>query len=218
MQLVIFDLDGVIVSTDLYHFKAWKSIADENNLLFSYKINHMLRGVSRAESLKIILDINGVNVQPEQFERMMEKKNKIYIEKLEELTEKDILTGALDLINGLKKNKIKIAVGSSSKNTSLILNKIGLKNDFDAVIDGNKIENSKPNPEVFLKCAKALDVSPSDCVVIEDAKAGIDAARRAGMIAISVGSEGKETAHLTVENLRELNYEKINEVCTEKNG
>jgi len=216
MQLVIFDLDGVIVSTDIYHYEAWKSIAEENNMLFSYEINHMLRGVSRAESLKIILDVNGVTLQPKKFEEMLDRKNSIYREKLKSLTKDDILTGAIELIGELKENKVKIAIGSSSRNTPLILKNLELSEAFDIVIDGNQIGNSKPHPEVFSKCARGLNIDPTECIVIEDAKAGIDAALNAGMIAVGVGGEDFADAHYMAENLAELSYEKLNAIHKNK--
>jgi len=218
MKLVIFDLDGVIVSTDMYHYMAWKSLADENNLIFSYEINHMLRGVSRAESLKIILEVNGKVVMPQEFLEMMEKKNNIYREKLEELKREEILPGALELIKDLKKNNIKVAIGSSSKNAALILEKIGLKEEFDVVIDGNKISNSKPHPEVFLKCSESLSIDPKDCVVFEDAKAGIEAALAGGMVAIGVGEEHFKNAHAMVESLYVVTYKQIFEIYKKINN
>lgn len=212
MKLVIFDLDGVIVSTDMYHYKAWKSLADENNLLFSYEINHMLRGVSRGESLKIILEVNGASVEPHKFSEMMDRKNRIYRQNLQNLKSDEILTGALQLLGELKNKGIKIAIGSSSKNAPLILEKIGLQNEFDIVIDGNKIANSKPHPEVFLKCAKGLSIEPKDCVVFEDAKAGIEAALAGNMTAIGVGDEYFDDAHAMVQSLEGLTYEKIKNI------
>lgn len=218
MKLVIFDLDGVIVSTDMYHYMAWKSLADENNLLFNYEINHMLRGVSRAESLKIILDVNGAMVEPQRFSEMMKKKNKLYRSSLQELKREEILPGALELIKDLNRNNIKIAIGSSSKNAPLILEKIGVENEFDVVIDGNKIKNSKPHPEVFLKCAEALGIESEDCVVFEDAKAGVEAALAGGMTAIGVGEEYLENGHAMIKSLEGLTYKEILEIYKRSKG
>lgn len=209
MKLVIFDLDGVIVSTDEYHYKAWKALADENNFIFNHEINHMLRGVSRAESLKIILDVNGRTVETEQFTEMLEKKNNLYRASLNELTHDDILPGVINLLEDLYKNDIRVAIGSSSKNAPTILKQIGLDEAFNIIVDGNCIENSKPHPEVFSKCAEGLDINPSDCVVYEDAEAGIEAARAAGMFAVGVGEQHFDKAHYMAGNLENENYESI---------
>ena len=215
MELVIFDLDGVIVSTDLYHYEAWKSLADENNLLFSYEINHMLRGVSRAECLKIILDMNGRVVSSVELTAMLDKKNQIYRDKLFNLSAEDILPGVLDLLANLKEHNIPVAIGSSSRNTPLILERIGLNDAFDVIVDGNSISNSKPHPEVFLKCAEHLNKNPLKCVVYEDAKAGIEAALAANMVAIGVGEEDLPGAHKMALTLKNESYETLNKLYRE---
>lgn len=209
MKLVIFDLDGVIVSTDALHYKAWKALTDEKKFIFNHEINHMLRGVSRPESLKIILDINGRTVEPEEFESMLEHKNDLYRESLVQLTSADILPGVLDLLEDLRRNSIKIAIGSSSRNTPLILKQIGLSDSFDCIVDGNGITNSKPHPEVFLKSSEILDIDPSECVVYEDAEAGIEAAIAAGMFAIGVGEQHFEKADYMAGSLVKESYESI---------
>lgn len=206
MRLVIFDLDGIIVSTDQYHYEAWKSISDIYRLKFNYKMNHLLRGVSRAESLQIILKANNRKVDEKIFNLMLHKKNEIYKNKLCNLTPSSILKGAMFLLNDLKKHNIPIAVGSSSKNASFILKQIGLDTFFDVVIDGNDIHNSKPDPEVFVKCAKSLNLEAEECIVVEDAKAGILAALNGGMIAVGVGNADLSGAHLIVQDLTRLSY------------
>lgn len=218
MELVIFDLDGVIVSTDKHHYQAWKALAEEYNLLFSFEINHMLRGVSRAESLKIILDVNRLNVDPNEFAAMLDKKNNLYRQKLQSLTHEEIRSGVLELIGDLKQNGIKVAVGSSSRNASLILERIGLSDAFDVIIDGNQIENSKPHPEVFIKCAQMLDIESEKCVVFEDAKAGIDAALQANMVAIGVGEEHLAKADAMIKDLSGMTYEAVKGIYKEKNS
>ena len=215
MELVIFDLDGVIVSTDKYHYEAWKSLADEHNLLFSHEINSMLRGVSRAECLKIILDVNGRVVSSVDSSEMLLKKNTIYQDKLHALSENDILPGFLKLLNDLKVNNIPVAIGSSSRNTPLILKKIGLDRSFDTVVDGNCIDNSKPHPEVFLKCAEQLGKNPLKCVVYEDAIAGVDAGIAAGMMVIGVGTEKLTGVHKMVKTLENESNEIINNLYKE---
>ncbi|WP_078549575.1 beta-phosphoglucomutase [Litchfieldia alkalitelluris] len=187
-QAVIFDLDGVIVTTDEFHYKAWKAIADEENLHFNREINEKLRGVSRVESLQIILNYSQKQYSEKEQEVLTERKNDIYRNLLKDISEKDILPGVLSFINHLKERGIKIAIGSSSKNTKFILEQIGLEHVFDAVADGNDITKSKPDPEVFLLAAERLQVEPVDCVVIEDAEAGIDAAISADMKAVGVSS------------------------------
>lgn len=206
MRLVIFDLDGIIVSTDQYHYEAWKVLADMYGLDFDYELNHKLRGVSRAESLEIILRANNVKYDPQIFSEMLHTKNEIYKQKLFQLHPSLILKGTMDLLNDLKKHGIPVAVGSSSKNASFILKQIGLDTFFDVVIDGKAIQHSKPDPEVFLRCASALDLDPRQCVVLEDANAGIQAAINGGMIAIGVGNADLKEAHLLVRDLTTLSY------------
>ena len=185
---VIFDLDGVIVSTDHCHYLAWKRMADEEGIPFDRVINERLRGVSRMESLAIILEKATRSYTEEEKAAMAARKNSYYIELIGALSETDILPGALEAMRFLKENGIKIAIGSSSRNTPVILKQIGLANAFDAVADGNAIRNSKPDPEVFLLAARLLGLKPENCLVVEDADAGIQAAVAGGMKALAVGS------------------------------
>jgi len=184
----IFDLDGVIVSTDEFHYLGWKQMADEEGICFDRTINERLRGVSRMESLSIILEKANRAYSQIEMEQMATRKNKYYRQLLEQLSPANILPGVADFLAVLKEAGIKMAIGSSSKNTPMILEKIGLADFFDAVADGNQIKNSKPDPEVFLLAAALLGVDPASCVVVEDAEAGVDAARAAGMKVIGVGS------------------------------
>lgn len=209
MKLAIFDLDGVIVSTDRFHYRAWKSLADKNNLMFNEQMNHLLRGVSRTESLKIILEVNGREVACEEFNQMLTEKNNTYKALLNELTSKDILPGVIPFLEDLKANHILMAVGSSSKNAPFILKRICLEDFFHTVVDGNCIVNSKPDPEVFLKCAERMGVEPNDCVVFEDAVSGVEAAVRGGMLAIGVGKEMIKGASLMMENLMGLSTKNL---------
>ena len=187
MKAVIFDLDGVLVTTDEYHYRAWKKLADEENVYFDRAINSRLRGVSRAESLEIVLEKSDKIYTQEQKQALAERKNAYYKQLISGLTEKDVLKGVIENLTELKRNGIKIAVGSSSKNTPMILEKTGLLKYFDAVADGNDIKKSKPAPEVFLKAAEKLGVKPCDCLIVEDADAGIEAGKRAGMKTLAVG-------------------------------
>ena len=182
---VIFDLDGVIVSTDNCHYLAWKRMADEEGIYFDRTINERLRGVSRMESLEIILERAQRPYTDDEKQAMAARKNAYYVELIGSLTRADILPGALDTLSYLKERGVKVAIGSSSKNTPIILRQIGLENAFDAVADGNAITHSKPDPEVFLKAAAALALPPACCAVVEDAKSGIEAARRGGFRAIA---------------------------------
>ncbi len=204
---VIFDLDGVIVSTDGFHYRAWKKLADEEGIYFDENINNRLRGVSRMESLEIILERAHKSYTDEEKVEMATKKNNYYVEYLSYLNEDNILPNVLHVLDELKKNNIKIAIGSSSKNTPLILKRIGLYNYFDAVSDGNDIKNSKPDPEVFLIAAQRLNLLPEECAVIEDAKSGIDAAKRGGMIAIAISDAfSYERADFSLKNIGDLLY------------
>ena len=188
---VIFDLDGVIVTTDDCHYRAWKRMADEEGINFDRSINERLRGVSRMDSLSIILERAGKPYTEAQKEEMAARKNRYYVDLISALTPEDILPGALEVINALKAKGIRVAIGSSSRNTPIILRQIGLSNAFDAVSDGNQITHSKPHPEVFLLAAKLLQLPPADCLVVEDADAGIEAALAGGMKALGVGSAAK---------------------------
>jgi beta-phosphoglucomutase len=187
IKAVIFDLDGVIVSTDDYHYRAWKKMADDEGIYFDRTINERLRGVSRMESLEIILEKSHKTYINEEKIQMAEKKNSLYRELLNELTPKDILPGVMRVLKDLKGNNIKIAIGSSSKNTPFILQKIELHNYFHEVADGNEIKNSKPDPEVFLLAATKLEVNSEECLVVEDADAGVEAALAGGMKVLAVG-------------------------------
>ena len=186
IKAVLFDLDGVIVSTDRCHYRAWKRMADEEGIFFDEKINDRLRGVSRMASLEIVLERASRSYTDDEKAALAARKNDYYRDLIRELTPSDILPGAMENLNELKENGILVAVGSSSKNTPLILRRIGLDAFFDAVSDGNNISRSKPDPEVFLKAAEMLGTDPADCLVVEDADAGIEAGRRGGMKTLSV--------------------------------
>ncbi|MBN2539913.1 MAG: beta-phosphoglucomutase [Bacilli bacterium] len=202
---VIFDLDGVIVSTDEFHYKAWKKLADRENIPFDKTINNRLRGVSRAESLEIILEKAKKEYTDSQKQEMLEFKNDIYKESLSELKRYDILDNFNELYEQLKENNIKMAIGSSSKNTKRILKQIELSDAFDAIADGTDITRSKPDPEVFLIAAKRLGLNPEECVVIEDAIAGIEAAKAGQMTAIAINdAKNCDKADYRIDNLLEI--------------
>ena len=184
---VIFDLDGVIVSTDNCHYLAWKKMADEEGSPFDRTINERLRGVSRMESLSIILEKATKEYTDAEKEAMAARKNGYYVELIGSLTPDDMLAGAMDTLHMLKEKGIRIAIGSSSRNTPIILRQIQLDNAFDAVADGNAITRSKPDPEVFLLAAKLLGLPAENCLVVEDADAGVEAALAGGMRVLGVG-------------------------------
>jgi beta-phosphoglucomutase len=190
VKAVIFDLDGVLVTTDEMHYRAWKQLADEHGIPFDRAANSRLRGVSRMESLEIILERADQPYTPEQKHQMAARKNDCYRGLLASLTPDDVLPGAREMLAELRSRGILIAVGSSSKNAPTILERVGLTDLIDALVDGNQIHASKPDPEVFLLAAKALGVRPEECVVVEDAAAGIEAARRAGMTVFGIGEPG----------------------------
>ena len=186
IQAVIFDLDGVIVTTDDCHYNAWKKMADEEGIFFDRSVNERLRGVSRMESLEIILEKATKVYTYAEKEALATRKNNYYVEYIKKLTPEAILPGVMVNLEALKDAGVKIAIGSSSKNAPMILKQIGLDKTFDAVADGNQIKNSKPDPEVFLKAAELLGIEPKKCLVVEDADAGIIAAKKVDMSTLAV--------------------------------
>lgn len=201
IKAVIFDLDGVIVSTDECHYMAWKKMSDEEGIYFDKEINNRLRGVSRMASLEIILERAEKAYSDAEKNEMAERKNNYYKEFITKLTPDDILPGVMKTLEELKQKGIKIAIGSSSKNTPIILSRIGLDGYFDAVSDGNNITHSKPDPEVFSKAAEMLGIAPENCMVVEDADSGIEAGKRAGMRTLAVN--GAKGADFETKNLAE---------------
>jgi len=208
---VIFDLDGVIVSTDELHFQGWKHMADKEGIYFDREINERLRGVSRMESLEIIMEKATKSYTEEQKEALATLKNDFYKKLLAtKLSPADILPGVKEVLSGLKAAGVKIAIGSSSKNTPTILKQIGMDKTFDAVSDGNNITNSKPDPEVFLIAAEWLGLKPEDCLVVEDAEAGVTAALAGGMKALAVGyASADKRADLAANDLSKISIEQI---------
>lgn len=186
-QGVIFDLDGVLIHTDKYHYMAWKSVMDKVQLQFDEMLNNKLRGVARMSSLEIILNYNNVEFSETEKEKIIEEKNEIYKKYLMKLTPKDLDDSVIETLQKLKKDGYKIAIGSSSKNARLILQRIGIIDMFDGISDGTNITKSKPDPEVFLKAAEFIGLQPKDCLVVEDAYAGIDAGIRGGFETAGIG-------------------------------
>ncbi len=187
MQGIIFDLDGVLLSTDELHYVAWKSVADELKIPFDRQVNNRLRGVSRMASLEIILENGGLTLSDEEKTAVATRKNDRYRALLMTLTPDAVAPEVRETLSALRARGLKLAIGSSSRNTKLILERTDLARWFDAVSDGTNITRSKPDPEVFLKGAAFLGLSPSVCAVVEDAVAGIDAANAGGFLSIGIG-------------------------------
>ena len=190
-EAVIFDLDGVICFTDKYHYKAWKVIADKLGIYFDEKINDRLRGVSRMESFEIILEKYDGEMSQEEKEKWVTEKNTIYKELLKDMSEDDLSSEVKETLDRLREQGLALAIGSSSKNAKFILGQLGLGNYFDAISDGNNIKRSKPDPEVFTKAAQFINKPVEKCLVVEDAKAGVQAAKSGNMDCAFVG-ENKE--------------------------
>ena len=194
-KAVIFDLDGVICSTDEYHYQAWKCVADAMGIVFDRTVNNRLRGVSRMESLEIILEgYRKRQLNAEEKLVLATLKNDIYRDSLKEMSSADLPDEVKETLDALRARGLKLAIGSSSKNTPFILERIGLGTYFDAVSDGNNIVRSKPDPEVFLKAAEFLGMDPADCLVVEDAVSGARAGHAGGFRVACVGDAGREKA------------------------
>lgn len=184
---VVFDLDGVLVDTAIYHFQAWKRLANELGIDFTAAENEQLKGVSRMQSLEKILHWGRLDLDEKKKLLLAAQKNVWYLEFIQQMDEGGLLPGARELLIWLHDQGFKVALGSASKNAKLILQRTGIESLFDAVVDGNVVNESKPNPEVFLRAATYLGLDPHDCLVFEDAQAGIDAGRAAGMMVVGVG-------------------------------
>ena len=186
-KAIIFDLDGVICFTDEYHYLAWKAMADNIGVYFDRVINNRLRGVSRMESLEIILERFDGTLSMEEKEALAQQKNELYKEYLKQMTTADLSDEVKDTLDALRGMGLKLSIGSSSKNAPFILQQIGLGGYFDAVSDGNNITRSKPDPEVFLKAAQMLGLQPEDCLVVEDAVSGAEAGHAGGFQVACLG-------------------------------
>jgi len=209
----IFDLDGVIVDTAKYHYLAWKELANKLGFDFTMEQNERLKGVSRVRSLEILLDIGKVHLEEDQKSKYLKEKNEQYLQYIAKMDHTEILPGIDDLLHYLKLNKIPFSLGSASKNARLILEILDLIGLFDAIVDGNDVSTAKPDPEVFLLAAEKLGMQPEECIVIEDAQAGIEAANKADMISIGIGDANvlheadfmlNNTSELTIDFVQEL--------------
>ncbi|MCI4641947.1 MAG: beta-phosphoglucomutase [Flavobacteriaceae bacterium] len=209
----IFDLDGVIVDTAKYHYEAWKSLAKQFGYDFTPQDNEHFKGVSRVKSLELLLEMAQYKATPEQKDRWLSEKNTAYLALISHMNAKEILPGIPQILDLLKSQGNLIALGSASKNAQPILEKVGLLSYFNTLVDGNSVSKAKPDPEVFLKAAQQLGLPPEDCVVLEDAKAGVAAAKAAGMQCIGVGDANilkladycfKTTAAIPLSLIKEL--------------
>jgi beta-phosphoglucomutase len=210
IEACLFDLDGVVVDTAKYHFIAWKALAEELGFEFTLEDNERLKGISRMQSLEILLEIGGLQFSEQEKLAMAEKKNTLYVSYIEKMTPEETLPGVEKFLQELRNNRIKIALGSASKNAPMILERIQLSGMFDALVDGNSISKAKPDPEVFLKGAEILGVFPENCVVFEDAIAGIEAAQNANMYSVGIGeSEILGFADLVIPGFDGFSFSKL---------
>lgn len=210
LKACLFDMDGVIVDSAVHHFVAWRKLADELSIPFAEEDNHALKGLSRVDSLDHILRMGHLELDEKTKLKLMDQKNAWYLDLIQGMTAKDILPGAKELIEQLVAGGIRVGLGSSSRNAQLILDNVGLTPLFDVIVDGNHITLSKPDPEVFLKGAAALDVSPSETIVFEDAASGIQAAKAGGFFAVGVGSKSQlSSADVVIPDLSGLTLDQL---------
>lgn len=210
IQACLFDLDGVLVDTAVYHYKAWKRLANTMGFDFTEAQNEQLKGVSRVESLNKILAWGKVEKSEAEREELAALKNGWYVEMINKMTPAEVLPGTVDFLTAIHQAGYKLALGSASKNSATILEKTNLAHFFDEIVDGNGVTKSKPDPEVFLKGAELLGFKPNECVVFEDAVAGVEAAKRGGMKAIGIGEKSVLTdADLVVSGLDKLSVEDL---------
>jgi beta-phosphoglucomutase len=208
LEAFIFDLDGVITDTAEYHYLAWKRLADEENIPFSREENEKLRGVSRRASLELIL--KNRRLSEEKIQEMMDRKNGYYRTYLENISAKDLLPGALSLLRKLQSSQIRLALASASKNARQVVERLGIAPYFEVIADGNSVKKTKPAPDLFLYTAEKLELPPEACLVVEDAEAGIAAARAAGMTTIGIGpAERVGSADYVYPSVAEVRLEEI---------
>lgn len=210
IKAVIFDLDGVIVDTAHYHYVVWQKLAKELGITFTEKENEKLKGVSRMRSLEIILELGGISLSDEKKEELATKKNSWFVDYIEAIKPEEIFKGVKQMLNSLRENGYKVALASSSKNAETVLRLLEIKGFFDAVVDGTMIIKSKPDPEIFLLAASKVGVNPNECVVFEDAEAGVEAAIAAGMKCVGVGSADQlSKANFIVKSTADFNISQL---------
>jgi beta-phosphoglucomutase len=210
LKACLFDLDGVIVDTAKYHFIAWRQIAREQGFDFRETDNERLKGVSRQRSLEILLEVGGVTLDADAKLCLAEKKNALYLQYVMKMTPEEILPGAAEFVKACRAAGYRTAIATASRNAVTILDLLRIAPLFDVVMDGNKVSRTKPDPEVFLNCARDLRVAPVECAVFEDAEAGIEAALTAGMLAIGIGEPTiLKKADLVVPGLSSLSVDQL---------
>lgn len=210
VKACIFDLDGVLVDTAHYHFLAWKRLAKEFDYELTEEINEQLKGVSRMKSLEIVLKHANISLEDQKKTSLADRKNGWFTDYVYKMKPEELYPGVKELFAKLKKDHIRIALASSSKNAQTIIEILGIKNEFEVVVDGNMIIHSKPDPEIFLLAAEKLKLSPADCVVFEDAEAGVEAALAAGMKCVGVGSPAQlNKANQVVKSVRDFDYAQL---------
>jgi beta-phosphoglucomutase len=215
IKAFIFDLDGVITDTAEYHFLAWKALAEDLGITFTREDNEELKGVSRMDSLEKILEIGGraADFTAEEKNALADKKNDHYLKLIQDITPSDLLPAIKELITDIKAKGLKLGMASASKNAFTVMESLGMKSEFDIIVDAKTVVNGKPHPEVFLRAAEMLGVEPEACIGVEDAAAGVQAIKAAGMFAVAVGpKESFENADLVYSSTAELSLEKIIEV------
>ncbi|SEB48924.1 beta-phosphoglucomutase [Tenacibaculum sp. MAR_2009_124] len=206
----IFDLDGVMVDTAKYHFLAWKNLANSLGIDFSNEQNEQLKGVSRIRSLEKILSWGNKTISQEEFDSLLHEKNEEYLKYIENMDESEILPDVPRVLELLLANNSPVALGSASKNARAILQKVNLLNKFNAIVDGNDVSKAKPDPEVFINAAEKIKINPSKCVVFEDSVAGVQAAKKANMLAIGIGEKSiLHEADYVFRDFREMSTEFI---------
>ncbi|SHS23520.1 beta-phosphoglucomutase family hydrolase [Mycobacteroides abscessus subsp. abscessus] len=221
LDAFIFDLDGVITDTAEYHFLAWQALASDIGIIFTREDNELLKGISRMESLEKILELGGRSgdFSVEEKEVLASKKNDHYLTLITKITPSDILPGIKELLVAIKANGLKLGLASASKNAFTVMESLGLKNDFDVIVDAKTVINGKPHPEVFLTAAKLLGVEPESCIGVEDAVAGVEAIKAANMFAVAVGpKESFPLADVVYSETGELYFEKIKGLFEKENG
>ena len=206
----IFDLDGVITDTAEYHYLGWKKLADEEGMEFDREFNEKFRGVSRMECLDLLLEANGREVTPEERKELADRKNNYYQEYLESISSENLLEGIEEILQRVKEAGYKMAIASASKNTKIVVDKLNIEDMFDTISDGYSVKNSKPAPDLFLHTAEKMELNPKECVVFEDAKAGIDAALAANMTAVGIGPEKRVGhAHYRFDTVKDIDLDQI---------
>jgi len=213
IKACIFDLDGVIVDTAKYHYIAWREIARELGFEFTEENNERLKGVSRMRSLEILLEVGDIRLDQKTKEHLAEKKNNDYLKFILQMTPNEILPRAKEFLQEMRDLGIKTALGSASKNAMTILDRLQVSHFFDAIIDGNKVTKAKPDPEIFLRGAEELGIAPKNCVVFEDAEAGIEAALAANMKCVGIGdAQILRKANIVIPGFENFSFERMNEL------